>query len=213
MHNGKPLPNGQAGRLGERVLFARTFLKHPVMLGSVIPSSRFLVRRILDRVDWQSVRIVVEYGPGIGNITAEILRRMRPDATLIAIERSAEFVRFLRSAYADERLQVVQGSAADVEGILKDLGHSKATCIISGIPLSTISAELREHILLASRAALEPGGAFLVYQFSARLFADLRRVFGKVERAFEPLNILPAHLFVCTRPAVDGGRTPDSLRF
>ena len=192
------MQNGQASRFGECVLFARNFLRHPVMLGSVIPSSRFLVRRILDRVDWQSARLVVEYGPGIGNITAEILRRMRPDATLIAIERNADFVRFLRSSYADERLQVVQGSAADVEDILQDLGHSKATCIISGIPLSTIPASLREQISGEPRAALEPGGEFLVYQFSARLFADLRRVFGKVERAFEPLNILPATLFVCT---------------
>jgi phospholipid N-methyltransferase len=195
------MQNGQANRLGERVLFARTFLKHPVMLGSVIPSSRFLVRRILDRVDWQSVRLAVEYGPGIGNITAEILRRMRPDATLIAIETNSEFVHFLRNAYADERLQVVQGSAADVGEILRDLGHARATCIISGIPLSTISARTREHILLESRAALEPSGAFLVYQFSAAVLADLRRVFGTVERAFEPLNILPAHLFVCTQAA------------
>jgi hypothetical protein len=44
------------------------------------------------------------------------------------------------------------------------------------------------------------------------LFADLRRVFGKVERAFEPLNILPAHLFVCTRAIAEPARVPDSLR-
>lgn len=207
------MPNGQASRFGERVLFARTFLKHPVMLGSVIPSSRFLVRRILDRVDWQAVRLAVEYGPGIGNITGEILRRLRPDATLIAIETNTEFVRFLRSSYADERLQVVQGSAADVGEILQDLGHSKATCIISGIPLSTIPATTREHIIQQTRAVLEPTGAFLVYQFSAAVLADLRRAFGKVERGFEPLNILPAHLFVCTPSLASSTvQTRDALR-
>jgi phospholipid N-methyltransferase len=168
------------------------------MLGSVIPSSRFLIRRILDRIEWDRVRLVVEYGPGVGSITGEILRRMRKDGTLIAIETNSEFVRFLRESFADERLQVVQGSAADVGEILRDLGHAKATCIISGIPFSMIPPAGREHILWESRAALEPGGAFLVYQFSARVLADLRRVFGEVERGFELLNILPAHLFFCT---------------
>ena len=203
------MPNGQASRFGECLLFARTFLRHPLMLGSVIPSSRFLVRRILDRIDWQGVRLAVEYGPGIGNITAEILRRLRPDAKLIVIETNTEFVRFLRNSYADTRLQVVQGSAADVGSILRELGHSKASCIISGIPLSTIPATTREHILRESHAALEPGGSFVVYQFSAGVFADLRRVFGKVERAFEPLNILPAHLFVCRLTLAETGRAPE----
>jgi hypothetical protein len=44
---------------------------------------------------------------------------------------------------------------------------------------------------------LEPGGAFLVYQFSTRVLQDLQRVFGYVGRKFQPLNVLPAHLFIC----------------
>lgn len=186
-------------RTGERLLFARTFFRHPIMLGSVIPSSRFLIREVLEPIDWGRAHVLVEYGPGVGSITGEILRRMRPDASLIAIETNAEFVRFLRAFFPDPRLRVVEGSAADVGAILRDCGHAKATYIISGIPFSTLPAQQREHILWESRAALEPGGAFLVYQFSSRVLADLKRIFGDVERGFEPLNVLPAHLFFCTR--------------
>jgi hypothetical protein len=60
---------------------------------------------------------------------------------------------------------------------------------------------VRESVLRATKAALEPDGAFLVYQFSRRVLRDLERVFGPVERRFEPLNILPAQLFVCRRRA------------
>ena len=42
------------------LLFARNFLKHPMMLGSIIPSSRFLVREVLDRIDWKSAAVIVE---------------------------------------------------------------------------------------------------------------------------------------------------------
>ena len=56
---------------------------------------------------------------------------------------------------------------------------------------------MRERILNKTRDMLEPGGAFLVYQFSTRVLRDLKRTFGYVARRFEPLNVLPAHLFIC----------------
>jgi hypothetical protein len=56
---------------------------------------------------------------------------------------------------------------------------------------------VREAILQKTRDVLEPGGAFLVYQFSTRVLQDLKRIFGYVGRKFEPLNVLPAHLFIC----------------
>jgi phospholipid N-methyltransferase len=167
------------------------------MLGSIVPSSRFLIRQLLEPIDWTRARIIVEYGPGVGSITAEVLRHMHQDATLIAIEMNPDFVHYLRGAFADRRLRVVEGSAESVDEILQRFGHSRADYIISGIPFSTIPASLRERILRKTCDMLEPGGAFLVYQFSTRVLDDLRRIFGYVVRRFEPLNVLPAHLFIC----------------
>src|SRR6202021_860722 len=89
-------------RGGHALLFARNFFRHPRMLGSIVPSSRFLIKQLLEPIDWAQARVIVEYGPGVGGITAEVLRRMRPDATLIAIETNPEFVRFLRASTQDE---------------------------------------------------------------------------------------------------------------
>ena len=92
---------------------------------------------------------------------------------------------------------MVEGSAESVDDILLRFGHTRANYIISGIPFSTIPAEVRERILRKTCDVLEPGGAFLVYQFSTRVLQDLKRIFGYVARRFEPLNVLPAHLFIC----------------
>jgi phospholipid N-methyltransferase len=182
---------------GNRLLFARNFLRHPRMLGSIVPSSRFLIKQLLEPINWKRARVIVEYGPGVGGITAEVLRRMRPDATLIAIEMNPDFVTYLRGAMSDARLHVVEGSAESVQEILGRLGYSRADYIISGIPFSTIPAPVRERILRKTHDVIEPGGAFLVYQFSTRVLQDLKRVFGYVGRKFQPLNVLPAHLFIC----------------
>jgi phospholipid N-methyltransferase len=122
---------------------------------------------------------------------------MRPDALLVAIETNSEFVQFLRSAFPDQRLRVMEGSAESVDEFLRVLGHEQVNYIISGIPFSTIPADLRERILRKTSGALAPGGSFLVYQFSTRVLPDLQRVFHYVKRKFEPLNVLPAHLFFC----------------
>jgi phospholipid N-methyltransferase len=182
---------------GNALLFARNFFRHPRMLGSIVPSSRFLIKQLLEPIDFGRARVIVEYGPGTGGITAELLRRMRADAALIAIEMNPDFVSYLRGSITDRRLHVIEGSAVEVDDILRRCGHPRADYIISGIPFSTIPAPIRERILRKTRDVLEPRGAFLVYQFSTRVLQDLRRFFGYVGRRFEPLNVLPAHLFIC----------------
>jgi phospholipid N-methyltransferase len=185
-------------RVREMGLFARNFVKHPRMLGSVIPSSRYLIERVLRRVDWERARVVVEYGPGVGTFTREILARLHPDGALVVLETNPDFVRHLAESIHDPRLHVVHASAAAIGDTLRERGLGGADYVISGIPFSTLPAEVREEVLAATVSALEPGGSFLVYQFSARVLPDLRRVFGSVRRGYEPRNVLPAQLFFCT---------------
>ena len=184
--------------LGEALLFASNFLRHPNMLGSIIPSSRFLVDQVLQPIDWDRTWVIVEYGPGVGTFTGEILRRMRSDAHLVAIETNRDFVRFLRRTLPDPRLHVVQESAAEVQAVLKRLALAAPRYIISGIPLGSMPEPVRTDIAVKTRAALEPGGAFLVYQFTARTLPTLQRTFTDVRRGSERRNFPPAQLFLCT---------------
>ena len=56
--------------------FLRGFLKNPVMVGSIIPSSKVLIEKMLDPVDWANTRLFVEYGPGVGTFTRPVLERL-----------------------------------------------------------------------------------------------------------------------------------------
>lgn len=181
------------------MVFARNFFKNPRMLGSVIPSSRFLVKHLLRDIDWAEARVVVEYGPGVGTITGEILRRMRGDATLLVFEINDEFVHVLAQRFADPRVRIVHRSAADILDVLRELGLPAADCVIAGIPFSIMSEEERLDVLRKTHEALRPGGAFVVYQFSGRVRGDLETIFGRVHQLFEPRNILPARVFHCVK--------------
>lgn len=186
-------------RSEEKLLFAKNFLQHPKMLGSMIPSSRFLVDRLLNKINWKQARTIVEYGPGVGTITGRILERMSPDASLVVFEMNEDFVRHLNRAYPDHRLHVVHGSAENVYCELDRLKLVGADYIISGIPFTTLPVQLRDTIMRESRKALNPKGAVLVYQFTRAVLPYLRSHFEQIDQDFEPRNILPARLFYCTR--------------
>ncbi|HEY0565509.1 MAG TPA: rRNA adenine N-6-methyltransferase family protein [Terriglobales bacterium] len=187
--------------LNSTLLFARTFLKEPKMLGSVIPSSRFLIHRLLRHMDFDRARVVVEFGPGVGNITNALLRRMRPDSNLVAIETNADLAEHLNSSMDDRRLRTVVGSAERVQETLASLGLPGADYIISGIPFSTMPTTVRDTILRNSYDALVPGGEMIIYQFSGAVLHHLRKLFPNVEQEMEPLNVLPAKVFLAQKPA------------
>ena len=189
----------EATNADSAIVFARNFFKNPRMLGSVIPSSRYLVHQLLRDVDWEHARVIVEIGPGVGTISREVLRRMRPDATLVAFEINDDFVRHLKQNFHDPRLRVQHRSGAEIHEALRELRLGKADYVIAGIPFSIMSDEDRMAVLRNSRESLTEGGTMLVYQFSNKVRTDLEKLFGRVQRMFEPRNVLPAHVFKCTK--------------
>ena len=175
--------------------FLRGFIKHPVMVGSIIPSSRGTVDKMLAPVDWANCKLFVEYGPGVGTFTEHVLRNMAPDATLIAIDTNADFVRYLRGKFTDSRLFPVTGSAADVRQIIADCGFDHADYILSGLPFSTLPNGIGPKIAEETHAALRSGGAFLVYQFKKRARDYMAPHFKRIDAGYEWKNVPPCHLF------------------
>lgn len=175
--------------------FLRGFIKHPKMVGSVIPSSKLLIDKMLEPVDWETTRLFVEYGPGVGTFTQHILERLAPDATLLTIDTNPDFTSYLNGKFTDGRLEAVTGSAANVGRILAERGFDKADFILSGLPFSTLPAGIGPKIAAETAAALRPGGAFLVYQFSPKVRDYIAPYFERIDKGFEWRNLPPATLF------------------
>lgn len=176
-------------------MFFRGFLKHPVMVGSIIPSSDTLIAHMLSKVDWESCDVFVEYGPGVGTFSQHILDRMRPDATYIAIDLNPDFVEYLSDTIIDNRFRPVHGSAADVEQIVKDSGFESANYVLSGLPFSTLPAGVGDAIAAATHRVLKTGGAFLVYQYRPKVRDFIAPYFKRIDAGMEYWNIPPCCLF------------------
>src|SRR4030095_6668699 len=70
--------------------FLRGFIKNPVMVGSIIPSSRILIEKMLGPVDWANTRLFVEYGPGVGTFTRPVLEVILREPTLLPLSTNQD---------------------------------------------------------------------------------------------------------------------------
>ena len=181
--------------LGQWGVFIRGFIEHPRMVGSIIPSSRFTIDRMLGPVDWQNCDLFVEYGPGVGTFCLPVLQRMKGTARMIAIDTNPLYVDFLNRTIKDSRFTAVLGSAEDVEDIVRMAGHDHADYVLSGLPFSTLPGGVGEAIISATHRILRPGGAFMAYQFTAAVRDLMRADFKRIDSDFEFWNVLPCKLF------------------
>jgi len=175
---------------GSRIDFFRGFLKSPKDVGSVIPSSRFMERSILDYARPEHVRVIVELGPGTGGTTRALLAGMAADARLLAIDLDPRFTEIV-SRIEDPRLIPHSGSAADLAEVLQQHGLVAADVVVSGIPFSTMPKPIAESIIHAVHDGLAPQGAFVAYQFRPEVARLAEPVFGGAVRTEMVLRNIP----------------------
>lgn len=175
-------------------IFFRGFLDHPNMVASVVPSSKSTITAMLEPVDWSQCRLFVEYGPGVGTFSTQILKLLPPEGTLLAIDTNPRFIDYLKETIDDARFHPVLGSAADVEKIVQEIGHHQTDYILSGLPFSALSPEQGQSIIKASFSALRDGGALMTYQFRPTARRHTEQWFQRVDTGIALWNVPPCLL-------------------
>jgi phospholipid N-methyltransferase len=152
------------------VLFLKRFLKRPLQVASIIPSSRALVERVASKMDFSGPRVIAEYGPGEGVHSREIARRMHPGSKLLLFELDTAFSRDLRRQFSkDPRVHVVNADAASLPEELARRGIGHCDYILSGIPFSILEINKKRALLQQTHEALKRGGSFIIYQVTNEL--------------------------------------------
>lgn len=170
--------------------------------GTVVPSSKHLVNEILKPIDFKTAKVIVEFGPGNGNITKAILKKLQPDAILIAFEINDSFYNALLKI-KHPQLHVVNDSAVDITTVLKTFGFSEVDYVVSSLPLTNIPKSITDSILENTYNVLKTDGLFVQYQYSLTYYKTLKKVFNNhLILRFEPLNIPPAFIYTATKKSI-----------
>ena len=172
------------------ILFRR-FLARPRQVAYVVPSSKAMIKRVLDRMNFEKWRTFVEFGGGEGCYTREILKRLAPDGRLLVFELDPDLAEHLRKQFRhDDRVHIYQSDAAGFREALHELGLRRADCVVSGIPFSYIPRAKKREILDAVHDGLSAEGLFIVYQVTMELKGHAR-MFSACEVEYFLANLPP----------------------
>jgi phospholipid N-methyltransferase len=189
-----------------RVQFTGRFLRRPLRVGAIAPSSDRLADVITSWGDLHEADVVVEYGPGTGAFTSRILARLKPGATFIAIELDRVLCQSLRRRFPEAA--IYRDSAVNVMTWLRRHGLSGADCIVSGLPWAAFGSEQQRALMDSTLEALTPGGRFVTFAYLQGLLLPSGRAFRRLLLERFPVvrtspvvwrNLPPAFVYQCTR--------------
>ncbi|MFZ2522734.1 MAG: rRNA adenine N-6-methyltransferase family protein [Minisyncoccia bacterium] len=176
-----------------------SFLKNALLgkrVGAISRSSRYVIEAVLENIGSEKYDKIVEYGPGDGVMTVELLKRLSPNGKLLAVEIEQSFIKDLERLQ-DKRLIIVNGGVEEVSRSLRKYGFTDADLVVSSIPFTFISKDHREEIIRNTKRNMKGNGKLIIFhQYSLLMLPILKKYFSLVEKRFEPRNFFPCFIFV-----------------
>tara|TARA_B110000211_G_C13990417_1_gene513723 strand:+ start:475 stop:1020 length:546 start_codon:yes stop_codon:yes gene_type:complete len=178
--------------------FITEFFKNKSEVGAVAPSSKFLGKKMYGGINFSKVKCIVEFGPGTGVFTKEIIKRMNPDACMLVFETNPSFYIKLKQEIVDPRVVILNESAEKIGEYLALENQEKADFIISSLPLTVFPKKLKESILKSAVENLSKNGQYIQFQYSLNAHKLLKEKFNSVKLAFSLINMPPAFVYKCS---------------
>ena len=183
-----PAPLRRGGGFG---LFLKRWARNPLQMGSVVPSSPALGRRIARLSRWDGGSCVVELGAGTGAVSRALLAAGLPAERLVVVEIVPEMAEHLRESLPGAR--VITGDAFALPALLP--AGMRVGTVICGIPLVLLPLE-RQRAFLRAVEAVAPGLGFLLYTYCITSPLPWRALGLTARReAWTPLNLPPASVW------------------
>ncbi len=147
----------------ETLLFLKRWIRHPIRLGAVIPSSPALTGLVARNVELRPGGIVLELGGGTGCLTRKLLDSGIPEDKLYVLELDPELCAYLKNALPN--VNVIQGDACDLPKLIPKKYIGKVSTVISGMPMTTMPIEVQRKIIDASFSVMDDKGDLLQYTY------------------------------------------------
>jgi phospholipid N-methyltransferase len=194
----------QAGvRLGSALQFLGGFVREPMTIGALWPSSTTLSRVVVDSCEFEPTDTVVELGPGVGSFTKLLLDRVDDQGELLAFEVNERNVAALRHDLP--RCRAIHESA---EHMGRYLEARKARCVVSGLAWGNMGPRTQDRIMNAITSSLASNGQFVAFAYvHARYYPTTLRFRQLMFRSFTRVettpiiwrNLPPAYVYRCWR--------------
>lgn len=182
------------------ITFLNEFIKHPKHTGAIAPSSKILAKQMVDIIDFNRAKCIVELGPSTGAFTKEIMKRKKQETVLLLIEINEVFFKELKRRFKDEQnVIVVHGSAENIKKYMEEFNIEYIDYVLSGLPFTSLPEEVSKRILNNVMEAIHENGEFITFQYSLVKKGFIQHFFPEITLKKVWLNVPPAYVFSCKK--------------
>ena len=150
--------------MNENIEFLQAFLKNPLKVGAITPSSPELAEEMLRDIRPSADNIVMELGVGTGAITRHLRNIVPDDKSYLGIELDSDLARKLKEETPEMRIE--SGNALEMHEIHARSGLGKVGYIICCLPFVTIPNEINERILQEADRFMADGCLFRTFIYA-----------------------------------------------
>ncbi|WP_348519818.1 rRNA adenine N-6-methyltransferase family protein [Bacillus sp. 165] len=180
--------------------FFLQYLFYPRKIGAVLPSSDYLAEKMVNTVDFQSAKYIVEYGAGTGVFTDKIIKYRKPDTIVMLFESNNVLYEMLKDKYKSENnIITINDTAENIDNYAKKYGFLYIDYVISGLPFASLPKIVSNVILNKTRKLLKNGGTFITFQYTLFKTSFFNQYFEQIEIKREYRNVPPAFVLYCKK--------------
>ena len=148
----------------ENIQFFQAFLKNPLKVGAIAPSSKELVKRMVEDLEPSENAVVLELGVGTGAFTKRILEIVPNKESYLGVELDKNLVKCLRTKFPDVRF--MKGNACKSFALHKRSKLGKVNYILSGLPFVSMPNEINERVFKQIEKFMDQGCMFRTFQYA-----------------------------------------------
>jgi len=149
----------------ENLQFFQAFLKNPLKVGAIAPSSPDLARKMLEGIEANENSVILELGVGTGAFTKMVRDLIPNKESYLGIEIDKNLVGCLRQKFPD--LRFMRGNACKAVALHKRSKLGKVDYILSGLPFVSMPNEVNERIFAEIEKFMAQGNClFRTFQYA-----------------------------------------------
>lgn len=139
--------------------FVKNFLLDFKSVGSIVPSSKYLAKKMIENIDINGKYKILEVGSGTGSVTDVILKELNEENDIYASELNKDFCDILKKKF-NNRIKIIEGNILDFNPINKEFDY-----IVCCLPFNSIEFKETKKIYDHLFKLLKKDGNLIIFEY------------------------------------------------
>lgn len=154
--------------MNENLQFLQAFLKNPLKVGALAPSSPELAAEMLQGIEPDEDNIILELGVGTGAIPKYMMDVIPNRDSYLGIELDKGLVKTLNRNFPT--MNIIQGNAADAYELHAKSGLGKVRYVVCCLPFVSLPKEVSDDVLNEITKFMDEGCELRIFQYAHGYF-------------------------------------------